>query len=442
MLRRHLLFLLAAAVFTTVSAHGILAQGRAGSDAKTVQNVRIQPFFFDILNFAEYDDFGLKGRVDVYVHVPNDLLTFVKNQEFYVSGYTITVLVYEPDNTRLVREETWERKVELLSFERTTSAAHYDLSQRTLKIDPGTYQIEVLFEDRESRKEFRQSRSFTVQRYDQNLLGISDLMLVRNVENVGIKRQISPQINPNVAALENGFEVFYEVYNPFKLNAVDITYSITRQGREMFTKRDTQPLKQGTNTFLANIASSGLGIGSYILKATIRRSDDSAGKNELATVERQFIIEWLTAGAPISAVDLDAAIDQLRYYATSEELRSIRDAADDQEKRRRFEAFWERRNPAPGSKTNTAMIEYYNRVAYANQQFGHFLDGWKTDRGMTYIMYGAPDYIDRNPLSADERPYEIWEYYDINRRFVFVDESGFGDYRLLYPIWDDRNRLR
>lgn len=440
--RRHTFSLLVTMLIVTACGHLLRAQDTEGSEAKTVHNMRVQPFYFDILNFAEYDGFGLRGRVDVYVHVPNDLLTFVKNQEFYSGGYTITVLVYEPDNARLVHEETWERKVELLSFERTTSSAHYDLSQRTLKLDPGKYQIEVLFEDRESRKEFRQSRSFTVQRYDQNLLGISDLMLVRNVENVGIKRQISPQINPNVAALENGFDLFYEVYNPYKLNAVDITYSITRQGREVFSKRDTQPLKQGTNTFLANIASSGLGIGSYILKVTLRRSDDSVGTSDLAAVERQFIIEWLTAGAPISAVDLDVAIDQLRYYATSEELRFIRDAEDEQEKRRRFEDFWERRNPAPGSKTNTAMIEYYNRVAFANQQFGHYLDGWKTDRGMTYIMYGAPDYIDRNPLSADERPYEVWEYYDINKRFVFIDESGFGDYRLLYPIWDDRNRLR
>ena len=31
---------------------------------------------------------------------------------------------------------------------------------------------------------------------------------------------------------------------------------------------------------------------------------------------------------------------------------------------------------------------------------------------------------------------------DEQGRFVFTDESGFGDYRLLYPIWDERNRIR
>jgi hypothetical protein len=45
-------------------------------------------------------------------------------------------------------------------------------------------------------------------------------------------------------------------------------------------------------------------------------------------------------------------------------------------------------------------------------------------------------------MDTETKPYEVWEYYELNRRYVFVDESGFGDYRLLYPIWDDRNRLR
>ena len=409
---------------------------------QTVHNMRVQPFYFDILNFAGYDEFGLKGRVDIFVHIPNDIVTFVKNQEFYVSGYTITVLVSDPEYTMLIKEETWERRMELLSFERTRNPAYYDLSQRSLNLDPGKYLIEVIFEDRESQKKFRLSRGCTVQAYDKNLMGISDLMLVRSVESVEGKKQISPQINPNVASLENGFDLFYEIYNPFKIGAVDISYSISKRGTEVYTKNDVQPLKQGVNTFLANINSTSLGIGSYVLKTTIRGIDDSTAARVLATAERQFMVEWLTAGAPISIVDLDQAIEQLRYYASGDELDYIKQPESSDDRRRRFEEFWERNNPSPGAKGNAAMMEYYNRVAFANQQFGHYIDGWKTDRGMTYIIYGPPDYIDRHPVDVEAKPYEIWEYYDVNRKFVFIDETGFGDYRLLYPIWDDRNRLR
>jgi GWxTD domain-containing protein len=423
-------------------AAGMQAPAQSGDPAKTVHNLRVQPFYFDILNFAEYDDFGLQGRVDVYVHIPNDILTFIKRDEFYIGRYAITVLVYDSESSRLLREESWERRMQLLSFERTTNPAYYDLSQRTLQIEAGSYQIEVMFEDRESRNSYRLSRTFTAKPYDENLMGISDLMLVRDVEEVDRTKQITPHINPNVASLETGFDVFYEVYNPFQLATVDITYSILSKGKEVYSNRDTQSLKRGVNTFLANISSAGLSIGSYTLSATLYRSGDSTADAILANVDRQFIIEWLTAGAPISIVDLNDAIDQLRYYASSDELRYIRDGKDDNERRTRFEEFWESRNPTPGAKTNIVMVEYYNRVAMANQRFGHYLEGWKTDRGMTFIIYGQPDYIDRNPFHADTKPYEVWEYYDVNRRFVFVDETGFGDYRLLYPIWDERNRIR
>ncbi len=36
-------------------------------------------------------------------------------------------------------------------------------------------------------------------------------------------------------------------------------------------------------------------------------------------------------------------------------------------------------------------------------------------------------------MGARENPYEIWEYYEIQGgvEFDFVDQTGFGDYRLL-----------
>ena len=433
---KHVIILAAVLLIAGSAAAQTKDQGR------TVHNMRVQPFFFDALNFAGYDEYGLDGRLDVYVHVPYDIITFVKDEEFYTGGYTITLLVSENEGEKLVQDESWERTLEILTFERTTNPAYYDLSQRSLSLPAGKYQLEILFEDTESRKEFRLTRAVEVREFDANLLAISDLMLVRDVETKGGKKQISPQVNPNVAALKDGFQLFYEVYNPYKIPAVTMDYSIIKRGEEVFSKESTQGLKRGRNTFLADIASAGLGIGTYTMKVTVRRSDDSTESGVLARNERGFMIAWLTSGAPISAVDLDEAIDQLRWFAKDEDIEYIRAAETEKEKRRRFEDFWERHNPTPGTDKNPAMIEYYNRVAYANQKFGHFIDGWKTDRGMVYIIYGPPDYIDRHPLDVESKPYEIWEYYDVNRRFIFVDESGFGDYRLLYPIWDDRNRLR
>jgi GWxTD domain-containing protein len=38
---------------------------------------------------------------------------------------------------------------------------------------------------------------------------------------------------------------------------------------------------------------------------------------------------------------------------------------------------------------------YYERVEQANKQFTNFKEGWKTDLGMMYILFGPPWYVDR-----------------------------------------------
>jgi GWxTD domain-containing protein len=47
---------------------------------------------------------------------------------------------------------------------------------------------------------------------------------------------------------------------------------------------------------------------------------------------------------------------------------------------------------------------YYNRVVFSNIYFTSFTEGWRTERGMIYIMYGPPDKVYK---SLDE---EIWGY--------------------------------
>jgi hypothetical protein len=62
--------------------------------------------------------------------------------------------------------------------------------------------------------------------------------------------------------------------------------------------------------------------------------------------------------------------------------------------------------------------------------------------GMVFILFGSPSNVERHPFDIDAKPYEIWTYYDFNRSIIFVDETGFGDYRLLTPVWDLINRLK
>ena len=115
-----------------------------------------------------------------------------------------------------------------------------------------------------------------------------------------------------------------------------------------------------------------------------------------------------------------------------------KELTSEDEKIESFKRFWAQRDPSPGTDRNELMDEYYNRVAYANENYTGFRDGWKTDMGMIYIIFGSPSDIERHPFEQNYKPYEVWYYYHINRMFIFVDETGFGEYRLSVPYdWRD-----
>jgi len=138
---------------------------------------------------------------------------------------------------------------------------------------------------------------------------------------------------------------------------------------------------------------------------------------------------------------LDVAIEQLQYIASRKEMKKLRNAPKDK-KKEYFDAFWKAKDPTPGTETNELMDEYYRRVEFANQHFSGFREGWKTDMGMIYILFGPPNDVERQPFNVEANPfyeteiyaYEIWYYYDLNRRFIFADHQGFGDYRLENPM--------
>lgn len=55
-------------------------------------------------------------------------------------------------------------------------------------------------------------------------------------------------------------------------------------------------------------------------------------------------------------------------------------------------------------KSRELLKIFYNRVMFANNYFTSYKEGWQTDRGMIYIIYGMPDYLFKSGLE------EKWIY--------------------------------
>lgn len=112
---------------------------------------------------------------------------------------------------------------------------------------------------------------------------------------------------------------------------------------------------------------------------------------------------------------LDVMLDALTYLATPGEMRHIREAYDPIELKLRFDSFWAQLTPNRLAAANL-LERYYSRVQQANLLFSGIKEGWKTDRGMVYIMRGPPLYIDRT--ITDETWY--YRYSDLDPTDVFV----------------------
>ncbi|HEU5292428.1 MAG TPA: GWxTD domain-containing protein [Cyclobacteriaceae bacterium] len=66
---------------------------------------------------------------------------------------------------------------------------------------------------------------------------------------------------------------------------------------------------------------------------------------------------------------------------------------------------------------------YYKRVELANQYFSSYKEGWKTDRGMIFIIFGLPDEV----YLFEDR--EVWDYKTTNAkaRFQFIKSPSLFD---------------
>lgn len=107
-------------------------------------------------------------------------------------------------------------------------------------------------------------------------------------------------------------------------------------------------------------------------------------------------------------------VKPLRYISTREESDKFRNSLD---LPKTFQRFWIEKNDSESSARQT-IRNFYNGVAEANFLFTGYKEGWKTDMGMVYIIYGPPSKVVRHD------DYEEWIFnQSINLpalRFSFV----------------------
>lgn len=174
--------------------------------------------------------------------------------------------------------------------------------------------------------------------------------------------------------------------------------------------------------------------GLEVESAVIRFAPDSAPLGELvvevgAPPQADSTIAIVSFSQGWVVTNFEDMLALLRYFPASPALDSLRKATPD-ERDRLWKSFWRSSDPNTATPNNEALDRYFERVALANLRFrGEGIPGWRTDRGEVLIRLGEPDEIfDASP--ASEGRLIRWGYTPYQLALYFVDETGFGRFRL------------
>jgi GWxTD domain-containing protein len=195
---------------------------------------------------------------------------------------------------------------------------------------------------------------------------------------------------------------------------------------------------------------TGLPQGEYRLELAVRFPDGEVVRSapfSVAGFETEQQIAELTVGqelrdpfAEMVESQLDSLYAPLVYLMEADE-RGIYEGLSIDGKRNYLRQFWAKRDPTPGTPTNESYVAFYQLFEEANRRFRQSgagrVAGWRTDQGRVFLKRGAPEEVLSRPMSGDTPPFEAWKYTRPRPlKYVFLDQSGLGDYRLIYT--DDR----
>jgi GWxTD domain-containing protein len=389
--------------------------------------------------------------VEAFCRVPFSLVQPLTGGADAGGAYTIDVAVR--DSTGLVlHEDRWSRPVPSAALRATgaSSVEHFAFGAQ-----PGLYTVEVAVTDSASGRVMRRSieaRAFSAAPQSSDLLLASAMRRGAAGDTVAAPGEIRkgsifltaatrPVLTPSQASLY----YYLELYPGEAASASLIARVLGSGDRELIA---APPLEMVVPA-AGGVAHSGLNLGglppgAYRLELVVqldagevrRQAEFVMAGFETEVALARTATEPSSRFAYLTEAQLDSVYAPLLHLMESDE-RGVYEDLSVEGKRNYLEQFWAKRDPTPGTAANEMADEYYRLVAEADRRFREggagATPGWRTDRGRILIRYGEPEFRLQEAVPEGQHPWEVWRYATgRGYKYVFVDETGFGNWALVY----------
>jgi GWxTD domain-containing protein len=383
--------------------------------------------FFDIEIFKTFAEDAKNSRVYIYSKILYDDLTFIKNDTAnnYLAEFEMVAAVFN-DKGLQINSKINKKKIIEEDYEVTNSREETIQIAESFDLPPDEYELKLQINDLVSNKSTNRKIDLDMENFFEEDISISDLLFLEEIalDSIGSLIDKTPKVSRNFTNKKEDSYLQFDLYCKNVPSTVSIKYILENE--------------KGKNEFDTTIVKE---ISSQISSQYFRFNQKILLKNRYHCIvkvesdgtdaQRSKWISFFWITIPGSADDINLALQQMRYILPGDSLDKYEDA-DFTEQQKFFKRYWADRDPNPNSPVNELMREYFSRVNLANREYSSFsTDGWLSDRGRILIKFGYPDDVERHPFELNSRPYEIWRYYTLRKVFVFVDRTGFGDYRLL-----------
>ncbi len=406
-----------------------------------------QPSSFRIgLDYACFQNFEdtTQSYVEIYYSFNRKELEFVPQAEGVLATVLMQLTILDEQGNQ-VESRMWNTRSKVKSKKEAETVDFMIVDQVATSLPPGNFRINLKATDVNSMSSGEGSIDAKVKRFHPTKLELSDVEFAFSIEGdttgsrfTKADRKILP--NPSrVFTHEGGMVYFYaELYNlacaPQAKPEYELSFKVLDpSGKKVKDFGKQTKVKPGSSAVvISGINISSLAGGEYVLQ--LEAKDLETGKKTSSA--KNFILIREPTQEELLAEEIKRFKQDVVYIASPGELNMF-DQLNFQGKRNFIEEFWRRRDPDPETPENEFKIEHYRRLRLANLLFSRTQgsnDGWNTDMGRIYILYGEPSEIERHPSTREAKPWEQWNYHELEGGvyFIFVDEDGYGVYRLVH----------
>ncbi|NGP77006.1 GWxTD domain-containing protein [Balneolaceae bacterium YR4-1] len=354
-------------------------------------------------------DEGDDPGIDVTADIVYGSLIYKENQDSLQARFTIEIQVLPKDNTSgspTTHQETITITRSNSNIVNSQDLYSYD---KRIPVDPGTYDINVTVIDRNSGKQLtRQTQTFipdpgnSVQNLTNiQLLGkkaagdwapITTYDVQRDVDSLMFRLQVTNNtseeplaINARLMRFESDTTIarpmYFNGYSPSSIQYKGIDYD------EEEVLQSTRRILTQPGSVLIEYKFGSQPRGNY--RFDVQNDEDE--ENRLFKA-RDFGVKSKNYPSIKSARELASPLYYLMSKKEYEELMAIQDKDS---LKQAVDRFW-LKNLNNKNRARQVIQMYYQRVEEANKQFSNFKEGWKTDLGMIYILFGPPWYVDQS----------------------------------------------